>query len=96
MARKFEMKDHVIRRQERTLVECTCDLCGAGGGPWDDFFYHGTPGQRLESVVSLKDGSSNQGGGYYDQYSYDVCPDCFKSKIMPIFPNPPRKEFIDW
>lgn len=101
MSRKYEQINRTVTKLETIVTECTCDLCGRTDGPWDDFDtdkpqYHG---DKVEVVIRMKEGHIGygpEGGGHYQEKEYDVCTDCFKSKIMPVFPVPPRIENVDW
>lgn len=97
MARTYQLKDHVLRRQENVLVECTCDICGKAGGPWDDFFDDAFFGDKVEVIIRFKEGTLREdGSGNYVEREYDVCADCFKGRIMGKIPRPPREENQSW
>jgi len=64
----------------REVVEFTvCDLCGRKepGDGWSKCY-------DVEDVeVSYESGSRYPDGNFTETISYDICPDCFKNKLMP-------------
>jgi hypothetical protein len=85
MAQRFE--DIVIpQRTEECLVEVTCDICKRradrpGGGQWD------APSAYTvsETSVSCEEGDASPEGGNIESLSFDICPTCFKEKLIPFF-----------
>lgn len=61
------------------MVEESCDLCGKINiGDW------GAGGYSVEEIeISHKDGESYPEGGRGTEYEVDMCPDCFKNKLIP-------------
>ena len=76
-------------------IAMQCDLCGAKS-PTNDSWTD-EPFQVCETEVSFKIGSNYPEGGSVEEWKYDVCPNCFKNKIMPLFgdSNEFKKEW-DW
>lgn len=78
------------------LVETKCDLCGKiTTREWrEDGTYDAT-----ESEVRLKTGASYPEGGSGHETTIDICPACFKSKLIPWVKSqggePTTKEW-DW
>ncbi len=66
------------------LVETTCDLCTtvAKAGHWDSSSYE-IAETEIEVTVRQKDGSTFPEGGSGTAYNVDMCPECFKTKLIP-------------
>jgi len=62
----------------------TCDLCGriALMGYWQSSSYEVNE-TEIEVTVRQKDGESYPEGGYGSKYEVDMCPECFKNKLIP-------------
>lgn len=78
--RRYETR---IEKVERTfLVSVTCDLCGRDAlrknGAWGTHAYDAT-----EVEVSLREGESYPEGGGGTIYEIDLCPECFKERLIP-------------
>ena len=96
--RKYEEKTEIVK-QER-LVETTCDICGAIAkkGNWESSAWE-VAEQEIEITVRCKDGHSYPEGGSGTQYVVDICPKCFKDKLIPWFQSQGCKaktEEWDW
>jgi hypothetical protein len=70
---------------ETVTVEVRCDLCGRtaprpghGQGTWGQY-----GGDVNEVTVSHRSGSSYPEGGSGETVEFDVCPDCFRDKLVP-------------
>jgi len=80
-----------------------CDLCGAAtnrddfdskSGNWAKGSYN-----ELLVAVYLQEGSNYPEGGHSKSLVFDICPDCFKGKIVPYLESlgaKPRKVENDW
>jgi hypothetical protein len=79
---KSELKE--VTRQEKQIVEFTCDLCDAKaklpGQPWSK---DSSDIARVE--VSLRTGWARYGDGFGEIIHFDICPDCFTNKLVPWF-----------
>ena len=75
---KTEMIPHEV------LVETTCDLCGtvAKRGNWKSSKYE-VAESEIEVTVRQKDGELFQEIGDGTTYVVDMCPICFKKKLIP-------------
>ena len=66
----------------RKLIKITCDLCGAEAkkGFWESSSY-----TVADVVVNVRqrDGESFPEGGSGTEYEVDMCPKCFKDKLIP-------------
>lgn len=68
--------------EKTRIAEVRCDICGRTGKatyhPWADGSYDAT-----DSEVKLRTGSSYPEGGSGTELQADICPDCFKTKLVP-------------
>ncbi len=74
-----------ITAQREELESLTCDLCGKQV-PVDDWTHsEGDSGQfRIARTrVSLREGYVYPEGGSGEEVEYDICPECFKTKLIP-------------
>jgi len=80
--RKYETKKVTYDREE--LVELSCDLCGrvAKGGDWETSTWE-VAEVEVKVEVRQKDGDTVPEGGWGTEYAVDMCPECFKSKLVP-------------
>jgi RNA polymerase subunit RPABC4/transcription elongation factor Spt4 len=83
MAREYETVT-VPARQEKRLVNRSCDLCGrqAKANEWGDSIFDA---DETEIAVSVRqrEGKNYPEGGYGTKYEIDLCPDCFKKRLVP-------------
>jgi len=90
----------VPAKTEEKLVKTTCDICGAEAkkGLWQSSAYEVNE-VEIEVTVRQKDGTSYPEGGYGTKYEVDMCPNCFKTKLIPWLESQgcktERKEW-DW
>ena len=65
------------------LAEIRCDLCGAvaSGGDWESGVYE-VNDVTIEVTVHQKEGTSYPEGGSGTEYVIDLCPDCFKNRLV--------------
>ncbi len=88
-----------VERPARTVTETDyvqCDLCGAKTGvrEWADCSF-----DVNEVNVSHSEGSSYPDGGNRTETILDICPECFKKKLIPWFVSQggtPRTEERDY
>lgn len=83
MARKYE--EQKITSKLNVLVETTCDICGAVAkrGDWESSCYEVNE-VEVSVTVKQKDGSSYPDGGWGEELQADICPKCFKEKLIPF------------
>jgi hypothetical protein len=69
--------DKVIKCDE--FIKCDC--CGREkkGSDWGDNCFH-----EAETVVMIRDGDIYPEGDYTKTVEVDLCPPCFKSKLIPF------------
>ena len=83
-----------LREEEiEYLTEIKCDLCGKIGDSseiFDNYWVDYRNGNNiaetkieLEVTVRQKEGWSCRDGGSGTEYIIDMCPDCFKNKLIP-------------
>jgi hypothetical protein len=79
------------------LDHILCELCGKKSNSSGDW---GTSSYDVNEVdVSHRDGSSYPDGGNSTSCILDICPDCFKTKLVPWFEQQggkPRYEENDY
>ena len=101
----FEEK--TTTRTSRLLVSKTCDLCGAKaiGTHWDsaEWGHAFDDINENKTVISIsikqRDGWSCPDGGSGTEYSIDLCPSCFKARLVPWLQSQGadiRQEDWDW
>lgn len=78
--KKYETRTEEVER--KYLVSHTCDLCGrkAGDDDWCSDSY-----ERSEVTISIEEGEYYPEGGSAVETEFDICPDCFKNKLIPWF-----------
>ena len=72
-------KEETVTKTNRFLDKTICDLCGKEGGyTWatSDF-------EVLETEIRLKEGEQYPEGGWGTKIVVDICPGCFKTKLIP-------------
>ena len=84
MSRKYEKRTKTY--EETVLVEKRCDLCGVLGEPedsWSPSGIYDVNETEVEVTVRQKEGSQYPDGGSGTQFVVDLCPTCFKYKLIP-------------
>ncbi len=68
----------------KSLEKTTCDLCGeeACSGEWDTSVYEVNE-TDIEVTIKQKEGYEFPEGGSGTTYQVDMCPECFKDKLIP-------------
>ena len=95
--RKYITKPKTIE-QRQVLDEISCDLCGKTGKDeaWESSVWE-VAESEIEIEVRYKYGSSYPEGGSGKKYNVDICPDCFKTKLIPWLESQGCKaKFEDW
>jgi hypothetical protein len=80
MAREYKQVD-VPARTEKRLARITCDICGREGKD-DDWEARGYDVCEVE--VRHKQGVNYPDSGDGDEIDLDVCPECFREKLVPF------------
>ena len=78
------VKTRMTEPEERTYTaDVKCDLCGvlapspSNYSPWEKLYDVAQP------EVSLKTGEQWPEGGSGERVFFDICPECFMSKVVP-------------
>ena len=84
------MKNYVIRKAARVvkversihLESITCDLCGAksNDSEWRENSYN-----SASTTIEMEDDSHYPSGATTTITSFDICPECFRKKLIPWF-----------
>jgi hypothetical protein len=81
------MREYVTKTQpvtSRYLVKRSCDLCGraAKNEDWGAGSYEVNE-TEIEISIKQREGSSYPESGSGTEYEIDLCPDCFKGRLVP-------------
>jgi hypothetical protein len=80
-----EFREREITRTEKVCTRLTCDLCGRDGNPHTDWELSSY--DVNETVVKIevfqKTGESCSDGGSGEAIQVDICPWCFRDKLIP-------------
>jgi hypothetical protein len=86
--------------RESEIVEyITCDLCGAKGDDQERWWDTPDGDNVNRTLVQWKTGYSYPEGGSGETIKVDMCPHCFKDKLIPWLESQgakPRKDDWDW
>ncbi len=83
------MKHYEDRTETRTTKVCvrrTCDLCGRetkDGTDWDGTSTYDFEETEVSVTVKCETGERYPSGGQSTAYAVDLCPNCFKDKLVP-------------
>ena len=77
-------KNIIKQVESNRLIETTCDLCGAvaSRGCWESSIFDVNE-TKVEVTVRQKDGEKYPEAGWGTDYIVDMCPACFKNKLIP-------------
>lgn len=84
MSQRFEERT-VPEHTEECLVERTCDICAVeadrpGAGQWVASSHFDVS----QTTITLEEGSAYPEGRDTTRMSFDICPTCFKNKLIPF------------
>lgn len=90
------MKTIPVSASTREVLDCVkCELCGqtSNNEDWSPRTYEVT-----EPEVTLREGTNYPEGGSITTTTLDICPKCFKEKLIPWFCSQGGKvrEDSDW
>lgn len=96
MKEYIEKQEHVVVKKTKHLSNIICDSCGARSkmSDWAKDYY-----DRSEVSLKMTEGSYYPDGGSSVTTSFDLCPKCFKEKIVPFLNSLGAKETVtnsDW
>jgi rRNA maturation protein Nop10 len=98
MAKRFETKK--VEREEKWCMERTCDSCGAKAAWPDPGHWEAETSYDVSEVrIEHKDGSSFPDSRSVEVTSFDICPTCFETKVVPFMESigaKPIKSKEDW
>ena len=95
---KHYIEKIVPEKTEEVLSDITCDLCGKSGGRdgWDSSIWSVSE-TEVEVTVKHKNGTEFPEGGDGKLYAVDMCPTCFKEKLIPCLKSLGCEvKFEDW
>ena len=74
----------VPEKVQKFHIKTVCDLCGkeATQGYWDRSTW-GMDNVDIDVTIKRREGTNYPEGGSGTEYSVDMCPDCFKDKLIP-------------
>jgi len=80
--REYEEVEQLEKR--RVLKNLTCDMCGKEGseGGWKSSKWNMNE-TELEVRVRQTEGTNYPEGGWGTEYVIDMCPSCFKNRLIP-------------
>ena len=81
--RQYETK--MVEVERINCVNITCDICRMvreGTDQWESSYYEINE-TTIEITVHQKKGSNFPDGGSGDEVVIDICPECFKNKLIP-------------
>lgn len=81
--RKYVKKKRVV--EDEFCEELRCDLCGAKAkrqNSWGDGWYDVNE-TEVSVTVKQREGESYPEGGSGTEYEVDICPECFRTKLVP-------------
>ena len=79
-------KQKVVTKKQSYRVKTVCDLCGRespGTGWTSELFEIDETELKVRTCVRRKKGSNYLDGGWGTEIEVDICPDCFKGKLVP-------------
>jgi len=70
---------------EKVLARTKCDLCGKESKGWNAWSGSTFEVDETEITINIKqkEGMSFPEGGSGTEMEIDICPDCFKNKLVP-------------
>ncbi len=71
----------IPQHSEKRFSHVTCDICKriSTSNNWDAGSY-----QVCDVKIELREGCSYPDHTHVKKTEYDICPDCFKDKVMPF------------
>lgn len=81
--RRYETK--TVEFEQTLCVELVCDICHRsrkGTNRWETGCYEVNE-TEVKITVHQKEGTSYPDGGSGDELIIDICPECFKEKLVP-------------
>jgi len=86
-------EDRIIpQRTEKHTVKVTCDICGNETGKTGQY-------EKNEVTVEHQEGTTYPEGSNIDITSFDICPECWETKLIPYLESLGAKKLtrnINW
>ena len=81
---KIYEKRPVPATTRTVLIKRKCDLCGTESkdSDWEAGIYKVNE-TEIKIIIKQKDGSNYPEGGSGTEYEIDICPACFKDRLVP-------------
>jgi len=81
---KLYKKEDVPASTREILIKRKCDLCGmeSKSSDWDGGTYE-VKETEIKITIKQREGSSYPEGGLGTKYEIDLCPECFKKRMVP-------------
>ena len=79
-------EDRIIpARTDKVLVKRKCDLCGVESSreKWKTESIYDVAETKMIVMIKQTDGQSYPEGGFGKEYEIDLCPKCFKDRLVP-------------
>lgn len=75
----------IPKRKVKRIKTRSCDLCGKSSTSesWEARSIYDACETEIEVVVRQKDGANYPDNGHGKKYEVDLCPECFKTKLIP-------------
>lgn len=96
----FLEERQIPARTEKVCVKRTCDCCGREADHPDRGNWEARTSYDVSTVeISMEEGSSFPEGAVKERTVFDMCPECFKTKLMPFLESlgmKPRTKDTGW
>lgn len=79
--RVFEERE--VTYATKRCVRLVCDLCKCEAPDSERETWGEDSFKVAETTISLKEGSSYPEGGMGELLKFDICPDCFRDRLVP-------------
>jgi len=80
---KIYKDKEVPAHTEKIIVKRICDLCGKEGKhSWDGGIFEES-NTAIKASIRHKEGRNYPDSGFGDEIDIDLCPNCFRNKLVP-------------
>ena len=78
-------KEEIVTFPKKTVISRKCDLCPAKSKSeeWESKGCYDVNETEISVEIRQKEGESYPEGGSGKKYEIDLCPKCFKTKLIP-------------
>jgi hypothetical protein len=87
----------ILEHEEKVFEKLTCDICGADSN--GDENWAAKEFEQASTTIQLDERVSYPDGGHSKDITFHLCPECFKSKLVPWLDTQGAKPSIgeaDW